>query len=194
MKRCIILSWATITTRRQGWLKCGVSLQRNLCHFLRLIAHILTFRDKKYRILTFCNKTLWLYFALRSCLQSPCLAHKTLARLAAPLLRYNTLIRSANSLIDTIECRLLYKCAVLPPVGKWTGHQAQITHHVWGGVFEIWAVTCSPVKFWTFEQLLSYYWGTIVLLYCAPSSLASGLAIRHKSPIMCEVECLKFEL
>ena len=35
--------------------------------------------------------SLWLSIALRICLQSPCLAHKTLARLAASLLRYNTL-------------------------------------------------------------------------------------------------------
>ena len=41
----------------QGWLKCRVSSQRNLCHFLRLIARILTFHDKKYHILNFRDKT-----------------------------------------------------------------------------------------------------------------------------------------
>ena len=35
--------------------------------------------------------SLWLSIALRICLQSPCLAHKTLARLAASL-RCNTLM------------------------------------------------------------------------------------------------------
>ena len=74
------------------------------------------FRDKKYRISKFCNGclwfavrlslalsgslrlylalsgSLWLSIALRICLQSPYLAHKALAQLAASLLRYNTLI------------------------------------------------------------------------------------------------------
>ena len=36
--------------------------------------------------------SLWLSIALRICLQSPCLAHKALAWLAASLLRYNTLV------------------------------------------------------------------------------------------------------
>ena len=34
--------------------------------------------------------SLWLSIALRVCLQSPCLAHKALARLVASLLRYST--------------------------------------------------------------------------------------------------------
>merc|ERR1712001_537639 len=37
---------------------------------------------------------LWLSFALRTCLQSPCLAHKALARLGASLLRSSTLFWS----------------------------------------------------------------------------------------------------
>ena len=40
----------------QGWLKCGVGSERNLWHFVRLIARILMFRDKKYRMLTFRDK------------------------------------------------------------------------------------------------------------------------------------------
>ena len=42
------------------------------------------------------SDSVWLSLALslRICLQSPCLAHKALARLAASLLRYSTLISS----------------------------------------------------------------------------------------------------
>ena len=39
--------------------------------------------------------SLRLSLALRICLQSPCLAHKALARLVASLLRYSTLISPA---------------------------------------------------------------------------------------------------
>ena len=62
------------------------------------------FRDKKYRILKFCNGSLWFAFRLSLALsgsiwpsQAPSgslhyLAHKALAWLAASLLRYNTLV------------------------------------------------------------------------------------------------------
>ena len=75
--------------------------------FFRLIAHILTFRDKKYRILTFCDKkwgiftfrdktesyfSLWLTLAPSGSLRLSEFAYKALARLVAALLRYSTLI------------------------------------------------------------------------------------------------------
>ena len=50
------LSIIIIITIVQGWLKSGVGSERNLWHFFRLIARILTFRDKKYRMLTFRDK------------------------------------------------------------------------------------------------------------------------------------------
>ena len=67
--------------------------------FFRLIARISTFCDKKYRILTFRDKTesgslsgsLWLSLAHSGSLLLSEIAHKALARLVASLLRYNTL-------------------------------------------------------------------------------------------------------
>ena len=60
--------------------------------------------------------SLRLSLALRICLQSPCLAHKGLARLVASLLRYSTLISPG---IDAPEFKLKKVSTFVRTIGFW---------------------------------------------------------------------------